>query len=77
MATVRLTHLLICTGVTLGAGRRRLVRRRHETAGSGRIGDDHGTAGQLAVLEPAGVEHLSTRTASLEELFVARYGDGA
>ena len=34
-------------------------------------------APMLAVLEPAGVEHLSTRTASLEELFVARYGDGA
>ena len=31
----------------------------------------------LAALEAVGVEHLTTRTPSLEELFVARYGDGA
>ena len=30
----------------------------------------------LAALEAVGIEHLSTRTPSLEELFVARYGDG-
>ncbi|MEZ5140571.1 MAG: ABC transporter ATP-binding protein [Acidimicrobiales bacterium] len=31
----------------------------------------------LEALAPAGIEHLVTRTPSLEELFVARYGDGA
>ena len=31
----------------------------------------------LAALQAVGVEHLTTQTPSLEELFVARYGDGA
>jgi len=30
----------------------------------------------VAALAPAGVEHMTTREVSLEELFVSHYGDG-